>query len=177
MLILLAFVACIADKGDSGSNSLSTTDIVDQDNCEDPDLGQSNDVPGAERFFTGEFTLSGDDVTGIEKWVLFANETWKDMAGADDCEIVWNIVGRTTETGNCAHCDLGLSMTATLDRQASSCIEGPEEGYESQQLSYDVMRKNDGTTTWYFPSGTVLGEGFHSGNELNYATEGACIWF
>ena len=140
-------------------------------------MGQSNDVPGAERFFSGEFTLSGEDINGVEKWILFANETWKEMAGASDCEIVWNVVGRTAPISNCAQCDLGLQMTATLDRQASTCIEGPEEGFETQQLSYDVMRKSDGTATWYFPSGTILGEGFHSGNTLNYATEGACTWF
>ena len=166
-----------SDKTDDNSVLPSSTDIIDQDNCEDPNLGQSNDVPGAERFFTGDFTITGEDITGVEKWVLFANEAWKDAAGAENCEIVWNVVGRTAETSNCAQCDIGLNMTATLDTQASTCIEGPEEGYELQQLAYDVFRKSDGTATWYFPSGTILGEGFHSGDALNYATEGACIWF
>lgn len=133
---------------------------------------------GADAYFVGDFTVSGSIVTGTEKWILFANEKWI-TRGGNDCDITWNMKGRTGKPGSCADCDISLVMTGFPQVDASKCPEGLIKKEAKQgEMKYDIMRAPDGTAHFYFhDSGKRLGQGYHGGDRVTYVSEHKCVWF
>lgn len=142
--------------------------------CED---WRDNTIPGADGYFAGEYTVHGQTVTGRERWILFANQSWKEKGGAD-CVIEWNLTGQTGPVGACGDCDLGLKVSATLSVTTTTCLEGLWKKEQKFDVAYDVKRNADGSAVFYFnQSGKQLGQGYHQGDKLNYITEHKCNWF
>ena len=155
--------------------------------------GQCGNGPGAEgadSYFLGQFAVSGGQVTGEERWQLYANEKWK-ARGGRDCTITWRITGQqVSDTGACGRCDLAVRFHASADISGSNCPEelvkgrllpnGQRAGGEAQDFdnTYAVERKPDGSARIYFAkSGKLLGEGYHNASGFNYVSDHACKWF
>ncbi len=149
-------------------------DLGAHEGCEDYD---GYPVPGATGFFMGDFSISGEEVSGHETWALFANQAWKD-AGEDDCEILWSVSGTVGSPVACATCDLSLDLTAQVSPADSSCPEKLFEGEESFAVTYDVRVNSDGTTDFYYASsGNELGGWYGNDHRVTYVTDGQCHWF
>ena len=136
---------------------------------------------GADSYFIGEYTISGNQVMGTERWLLHANaklmasKLWK--AGSD-CEVRWMMRGVTTSPQHCGDCDLGLDVSATADVTGSTCPEDMVKREKSFQVRYDVRRSPDGVAWFYFAnSGKVLGQGYHQGDRVSFLTQHQCKWF
>ena len=137
-------------------------------------------VPGATSYFVGDFELSGDNVTGTEYWMLFANTPWHELDG-EDCEVRWSVEGTKGEPMACAACNYSLTLDMEVDRSASTCPEGltpaQSDAEAAFSVSYDVSIAENGETTFYFESGSLLGTGYSHQGRLTYVSEGTCKWF
>ena len=193
MLFFSLFLGCFptAEKGDDtfSSNSNNTSG-----NLSDLTQGLSKNpacwgsytsdgspycVPGATGYWYGTFNLTGtsvgDQATGTEKWILLSNDTWAATDEGGDCEVVWTVVGNVVAPGACATCQIGLSLTASINREATTCPQGVWAGEETLQESYNVYLGSDGSSTWYFGgSGSQFAIGEQDGNSMNYLSDGAC---
>ena len=106
---------------------------------------------------------------------MLSNDTWAATDEGGDCEVVWTVVGNVTAPGACATCQIGLSLTASIDRGSTTCPQGVWAGEETMQESYNVYLGSDGSSIWYFGgSGTQFAVGELDGNAMNYLSEGAC---
>ena len=163
-----------------------------------PDLGRDlqrgacENGPGAEgadSYFLGAYTLDGDQVSGWERWQLFANAKWK-ARGGRDCSIEWHITGRTEGVHKCGSCDLGLRVHGQADVEGSDCPEELVKGHRAPtgeivggeavdfDQIYDVERRADGTARIYFgKSGKLLGEGYHDAHGIVWRSAHSCRWF
>lgn len=144
---------------------------------------------GADSYFVGDFKFNGDQVTGTERWQLFANPKWK-ARGGRDCAIEWTITGSKVGKGACSQCDMGVRFHAVADVTGSNCPEelvkgrelpnGRRVGGEANDFdqTYALERRGDGSVRVYFAkSGKLLAEGYHNGGGFNYVTSHACKWF
>jgi len=154
--------------------------------------GRCENGPGAEgadSYFSGEFTVAGNTVTGTETWTLFANEKWKEKGGLD-CSITWSISGSVSGTGACSTCSQGVQFHATADVDGSNCPDelvqgrllpdGRRAGGEGVDFdnSYAIENGADGAIKIYFAqSGRLLGEGYMQGERFNYVSDHQCKWF
>lgn len=134
--------------------------------------------PGANSYFYGIYKDTSGGFTGYEEWHLFANETWSDSGGSD-CVMRWTVEATSREAENCGGCDMALDVTLTFDESCSTC---PEELIEAEKgtsfTSYEVMRRSDGTSRWFFAdSGTEFGSGQSNTGAMNFASEASCRWF
>ncbi len=191
MLLFPLFLSCgDADKYDNDTSVLDTntsdalTDLTQglagNSDCWGSYTSDGNPycVPGATGYFYGSFDLTGlstgDQATGTEKWILFSNETWRATSDGGDCEVVWSVVGNVTTPSACANCQIGLALTASINRDATTCPQGVWAGSETMQEEYDVFLGPTGTN-WYFSgSGTQFATGEQSDNAMNYLSEGSC---
>jgi hypothetical protein len=179
--MILLMLACTGKLSDTAATESveELADLLtglDGTGCDDVD---GTAVPGGVSYFWGEFTFSGTQVIGEEHWIIKANDTWIDSGEVDgDCSVVWNAVGNTRDPQACATCDLGLDVTASVDRDRSTCPAGLYVGDDILQESYDVFRGNDGSSVWYFSaSGSQFASGQHNTGALNYISAGDCVWF
>ncbi|MEL6344520.1 MAG: hypothetical protein AAFV53_15495 [Myxococcota bacterium] len=144
---------------------------------------------GADSYFVGAFSISGNNVTGSEKWQLFANPKWQ-ARGGRDCSIEWSVRGTTADTGACGNCDLGVRFHATANVAGSNCPEelvrgrinaqGRRVGGEANDFDqhYAIQRRADGSAKIFFAkSGKLLAEGYYNEGGFNYVTDHACKWF
>ena len=143
---------------------------------------------GADSYFTGEFQVTGETVSGTESWVLFANPRWQ-ARGGNDCRLIWDVTGRVVNPRNCTGCDLGIAFKA-VPRLDSDC---PEELVQGRKLAtgqrvggegvpfdqvYSVERRPDGTARVFFgKSGKLLAEGYHAEGRVRWLSAHACKWF
>ncbi len=138
------------------------------------------DVPGATSYFVGDFDISGDTVTGMEYWILFANTPWQELDG-EDCQVQWQVEGSKGEAIACSACQYSLNLNMEVDRTTSTCPEGltPSETDvdASFSVSYDVFISENNETTFYFDSGNLLGAGYTRQGRLTYISQGTCKWF
>lgn len=136
---------------------------------------------GADSHFVGTFQVSGSQVSGTERWLLHANDKLqasKLWNAGSDCEVRWMLSGTTVPPQHCGDCDLGLSLTATVDLTGSTCPEDMVKREKSFQVRYDVRRGSDGVAHVYFAgSGKLLGQGYHQGGQLTYVSQHQCKWF
>lgn len=135
-------------------------------------------VHGAVSYFVGELKISSDgSVNGEEKWLLYANEKWKQKDGKD-CQVRWGLSGSKGGKGACGTCDFGISVTNALDVTSSTCPEDLTKNETNQQIRYDVKLHKDGRADIYFSrSGKKLGEGYHKNGTIRYVTPSSCRWF
>ena len=186
MIWFAFFIACGDNKEDSGqqntafdgstaSGSLpNPMDDISFSDCEGYD---GVDIPGAERFFYGQFEVDeAGNISGIEQILNYANSSWKAL-GEDDCISVYMVTGVVTTPVACTSCDIGISIEANLDTNQSTCPDALNEGFESFSTSYDISQSADGKSTWYFTSGNPLGQGYHDDSGLNYLSAGSCVYF
>jgi hypothetical protein len=161
--------------GESSSSGIpNPLDDAQTDGCEELE-GAS--YAGAVSYFLGDFQLADEQWTGTESWILYANEAWKD-AGESDCRVVWSIIAEEVSPSECSDCDLGLQLEASIDDAQTDCPEDIYEGDEQFEANYDVQRSEDGTSSWYFAeTGSLLGEGYHGPEALNYLSALQCLWF
>ena len=143
--------------------------------------GACEDGPGkegADSHFFGKFTFKGDTVGGEERWLLNANQHWKNKGGSD-CSITWHVSGSKVETGACADCDFGLMLTGEPDIEGSDCVEGlVKADAKRQELRYDVKLQADGTAFLYYAkSGRRLAQGYHNGSAVTWLSPHQCKWF
>ena len=167
MIFLSIFLACGDSQKDDDTSSPNTSNTsgnlsdLTQGLSKNPDCwgsytsdGNPYCVPGATGYWYGTFNLTGtsegDQATGTEKWILLSNDTWTATDEGGDCEVVWTVVGNVTAPGACATCQMGLSLTASINRGATTCPQGVWAGEETMQESYNVYLGNDGSSIWYF---------------------------
>lgn len=134
--------------------------------------------PGANSYFYGVYKAVSDGYRGYEEWHLFANETWSNSGGSD-CVMRWIVEATPGEAETCGGCDLALDVTLTFDESCSTC---PEELTESEKGTsferYEVMRRSDGTSRWFFAeTGTEFATGESNSAGMNFASEASCRWF
>ncbi|MCB9778396.1 MAG: hypothetical protein H6742_07530 [Alphaproteobacteria bacterium] len=157
---------------------------VDQDlvttGCEEV---SGSELPGAVSYFFGTYAEASDGWIGEEEWRLYANDTWTANGGAD-CSVFWVISASETSPGSCGNCDVGLAISAAIDRARTTCGEDLTKNEETFTVTYGVDITDQGSkSSWYFPeSGTNFGWGNAlttdgSPTALNYATDKTCQWF
>lgn len=135
-------------------------------------------VPGADSYFYGELSLSGDAVSGLETWWLNANKAWTDVGGTS-CTIRWQLAGTKTTTSACRDCDFGVQVAGSPETGNSKCPEPLlKREARSQELRYDVKLSSNGEAFIYFAkSGKLLAQGFHRDGKVVYRTQHQCKWF
>ncbi len=136
-------------------------------------------VDGAREYFWGEYHLqSGTSWTGEESIYYYANATWKSHGGAD-CVVFWTMTGTDTpsDLSNCATCELGLSVSATVDTTTTTCPSSLYSGSDTWASDYALDLATDGTSTWYFTgSGHTMGTGYWVTGGANFLSA-SCAWF
>lgn len=173
--ILLACSSSFTDEEtpltESGLPDLLET--LDDTGCE---TLEGNAVPGAVAWYWGEYLLNDARYDGEERLVYYANQAWVE-AGGGDCSITWQTLASDTNPGACGTCDLGMSVTATLDAGQSDCPEGLMSDTEWSE-DYGLALSDSGTVEWFFAgSGSAFGSGYHNDSALNYLSEKTCVWF
>ncbi len=165
------------DSGGHGSQPGTLPDLrgeaEDPGGCEEV-LGAA--AAGAASMFFGEYEESDGAWVGEERWLLFANQTWRDLGGTD-CVVVWSAEATQTDAPACTGCDLGLQTTLTLDEGATTCdpaIVGGSDGTEA----YGIARASGGDATWYLATTQErFGDGHHIDGALNFLTDPSCRWW
>ncbi len=140
--------------------------------------GMAYQIPGATRFFAGDYSLDEEDLTvsGKEYLLLVANPGWKD-AGEDDCQVVWAISG-TLEEGACPGCDYSFHLTAELNDSQSNCPAGFQDLESHFEVSYDVSLLSSGDSEFRFlDSGNLFGAGWWADERAAWISDPACYWF
>ena len=189
MLLLPLFLACgdvdkydddtsVLDTNTSGSLTDLTQGLTGNPDCWGSYTSDGNPycVPGATGYFYGTFDLTGtsegDQATGTEKWILFSNDTWGATTDGGDCEVVWTVVGNVTTPSACANCQIGLALTASINRNATTCPQG--SGLVLKQCRKHTTSFGSNRNNLVFRSATQFAVGGQSGNAMNYLSEAAC---
>jgi len=195
LLLLTVSLACNSKSTeDSGADGDFSDDQNTEDTDEDPpeslpeiagadtDPGGCEEVsgsalPGAASMFWGEYHEESEgEWTGEERWLLFANEAWRDIGG-EDCVVVWAAAAVESTTLSCTSCDLGLSTSLSLDNSATTCEADIVNGLGTSEI-YGIERKNSGDAIWYFAnSGERMGDGYHVTGAMNFLTDPSCRWW
>lgn len=162
--------------------------VADKDGCQhytDSDGVDHTDVEGATTYWRGNLEVKANgDVEGWEYWVQLPNQAWTDASGAEDCALVFHVVGGVTEDlGGCGSCDIAFELHAELDQSLTNCIDDfvsfqKSDGYDSYDEGYSIKQLGSSDDiTWYFPSGTEFSSGERNGSVYSYTTDGACAWY
>ena len=219
-LIALLLTACFdASKNSEGSISIDQDAIVGQENSttqDDPYFEESDlpnvlnqmdssvcdevsaeypDAAGATSYFAGSYVKIDNEWHGREKWILFPNERWQNIAyqqwmDGDEsisniaqgypCEISWDMyVQEIDELETCFACDIALSVQAEISFSSTNCPQGlwSEPSEQNWQTVYEIAKVN-GSSIFYFQSnGNPFGWGYSSENALNFLSEPNCKWF
>ncbi|MCO4745597.1 MAG: hypothetical protein KC912_12465 [Proteobacteria bacterium] len=181
LTLALVLTACTDESTtDDTGTSPDTFDpyagLAAQPGCEEV---SGTATPGATGYFVGDFSIDDGVVEGVEEWVLFANQAWKDSndEGAD-CSLKWDVFGTISEADSCVGCTHEIAIDASFDGEGSDCVQGLEDAEGSDlNVIYYVQASSDGTATWEFQSGTTLGEGIVNDTRAAYVSESACKWF
>lgn len=148
---------------------------------------------GADSYFVGKFSISGNTVTGTERWYLFANpklQASKHWGVGADCVLEWNVSGSTSDSGVCSSCNAGIKFHATVNMNSNCPTELVQghmdptgkklvggEGTDFDQ-QYGIQKNADGSATFYFAkSGKRLAQGYANDTGMTYVTDHACKWF
>ena len=166
------------DPGDTIAIDFGLTENPSCEQVRDQESGESHDLAGATSYFVGNFAIDGDEVSGFEAWVLFANDTWSAGEGYD-CQFVWASQGSKVAP-QCLGCAYGLEMHMTMDMVGSNCVAGLKNATASDSAEFDItydVEVKDGKSTFYFENGNVLGTGTATESTITYVSEPACKWF
>ncbi len=192
-LIPMLLVGCAGGGEDSDApagNVDPDTDLTDNFNVEedgscetfyDEEDDTEYAIPGAQRFWVGEFAINGTEVTGYEAEVLFANDSWvAEEPDAGDCQIVWTMTGTKGDPAGCGSCEYSLTLHAEFDAPTSNCLAALQNDTVTGNEEFDVVYNvdvNGSETTYYMESNEVLGHGTDEGGVSTYVSESACMWF
>jgi len=191
LLVCTALIGCNGGTdGDGPGDATPDTDVADDfgveedGSCEsfyDQEDQQEYFIPGAQRFWVGEFAINGTEVSGFEASILFANDTWiEEEPEASDCQIVWTMTGTKADPDGCGSCEYSLSLHAEFDPVNSNCLDALQDdmvaGNESFDVTYNVNVEGS-ETTYYMSGGDVLGHGTEDGGTTTYVSDSACMWF
>ena len=151
---------------------------IDKAGCEGP----GNE--GARAYFVSDLKVTGSVVNGSETWLIYANEKlkrakiWQKDGGGEECMVRWMLTGVTTTPAACGACDTAVQIKGTVDVSGSTCPEGIWKREREWTETYDIARRSDGTALFYFHrSGKQFGQGYHSGDKMNFITDPTCQWF
>lgn len=151
---------------------------IDKAGCEGP----GNE--GARAYFVSDLKVTGSVVSGSETWLIYANDKlkrakiWQQDGGGEECMVRWMLTGVTTTPGACGACDSAVQVKGTVDVSGSTCPEGIWKREREWTETYDIARRSDGTALFYFHrSGKQFGQGYHSGDKMNFITDPTCQWF
>ena len=135
---------------------------------------------GATDYFHNTFEIASDGtVTGTEVWILHANKKmkakWDKENIASPCRVTWSLKGNKQDSTGKG--DLGLSLVNNLTN--TTCPKEMVNKYEDtgKSITYNVVRNEDGTAQFFFPSGKFVGQGHHKGSQLQFITNKSCRWF
>jgi hypothetical protein len=151
---------------------------IDKGGCETP----GNE--GARAYFVSDLKVTGSVVSGSETWLIYANDKlkrakiWQKDGGGEECMVRWMLTGVTTTPSACGACDTAVQIKGTVDVSGSTCPEGIWKREREWTETYDIARRSDGTALFYFHrSGKQFGQGYHSGDKMNFITDPTCQWF
>ena len=137
-------------------------------------------IYGAVDYFYDEFTISGNSVTGTEKWILYPNKKmlpkWQEEGIIESCTVTWKLDGIIKNASRSG--DLGIQVVNKIID--NTCPKEIVNKYEDtgKTINYDVQRNDDGTAKFFFSSnGKYVGSGHHKGNQLQFITDKSCRWF
>ena len=167
---------------------------MDVDACDAISLEYPN-TAGATSYFAGAYIKTDTRWRGREKWMLFPNEAWQNIAyeqwqeGNDElsdiaqgypCEVTWDVlVTELSELENCLVCDFAFFVEATINPAITNCPQPLWDAPSSRtwQTNYEIA-SFDGNSIFYFQSsGDAFGWGYASEEELNFLSEASCKWF
>ena len=147
---------------------------LDQEGC---DTLAGEPLAGAVAWYWGEYVEDESGYIGEERILYFANDSWEALGGSD-CVISWNVRANTTAPFSCTGCDFGLSVSATLSTDQTTCPGGLTAGDEEWTEDYDLSLNDNETADWYFAgSGNRFGTGYHNDVAVNYLSDMTCVWF
>lgn len=148
---------------------------MEPDYCDD---AQPN-AAGAAGYFLGTYVQEGEGWIGKERWYLFPTPTWvevEDDITEEGCYVTWEMEASETD---CIDCDLGLAVTAGVNRNETNCPEGlwdnPEE--EQWEASYNIDIDGDTSAFYFQGSGTFIGNGYSSATAVSFLSDVSCSWF
>jgi hypothetical protein len=113
-------------------------------------------------------------VSGKEYWLLYTNDLWAE-AGGEDCQVVWDAIGSVEEPQGTGSYSLALTLSINLTE--TNCEETLYAGSESFGVTYDVQEESGGGATFFFSSGSELGQGNYNASNATYITEKNCLLF
>ena len=178
--------------GETGLNNVF--EDMDPTSC-DALSAEYEGLAGATSYFAGAYIKEGSGWIGREKWVLYPNEEWQNLAynqwmDGDQslsniaqgypCEVSWDInVQDLEDMETCLACDLAFGVTATISFSSTNCPQGlwSEPSEQNWESVYEIATI-DGTSIFYFRSnGAPFGWGYSSEHALNFLSEPNCKWF
>lgn len=151
--------------------------MVEDDDCAGYD---GVEVTGATVYWYGEFDGNEDDGwVGIERSYHLANDAWEE-SGQGDCQITWRVTAsQTGDAGQCASCDYGITLQASLDTQQTDCPADLWSTEQSYSVTYGVFEAGGGEVAFYFAeSGNFWSDGLISSDgDLRYLRDSVCRWY
>lgn len=170
--------------GDGGASDLpDLLTGLDTGDCEGytESDGTFYPIPGAATYFYGVYERSGDVWTGEERWIQFANASWKD-AGQGDCTVYYGADATETDPSACPSCDIGLDTVLVVDATLTDCPKDLYTGTDGETV-YGIKLASDGTSTWFYGnsgtdySGTQFGAGYYNDGAMSFLSEKACKYY
>ena len=152
-------------------------------------------TPGATSYFAGAYVKAGGVWKGREKWLLFPNQAWQDVAyqlwqeGDQEfaniaqgypCEVSWDIsVTEHSELEQCLACAFAFSVEAVINPNITSCPQGlwSDGNTQNWQSGYEIASFNGNSIFYFRSNGQAFGWGYASDDELNFLSEPSCKWF
>lgn len=174
-----------ADTDTDTDTDADTGPLPDLSEYLDPDASACVTLHGTPRAGAKGYLLAdlhGSATEGWEgqlRWVLYANDTWKEQGGSD-CEVTWNTTGTAGAVTYCEACDFGLTMAGFVSRAETTCPESVYFNYQSFTSNYDIRLDEDGSAEWYWYYASPSASGYWTGadvTDLNFLSPAACVWF
>lgn len=142
--------------------------------CEDVD---GTPTAGGREYAWGEYDKDFDGTwRGSEAVYFFANESWIESGGSD-CFILWDASAVGGSLGDCRDCELGLSVTATVDEYGTDCPDDMWYGRSYFTAGYAANQEADSTASWIFSgSGKHFADGYWVSGSTNFLSDAECVW-
>ena len=186
---ILGLLACKAAEDDTDTDDGEIVDLGDPleglaglSACESY-TDSEGDVffgPGRTEFIVVDldFDETGTEASGYLDYILFANQTWKDLGG-DDCVVRWRLTGSVVDATSCGACDLGLALNASVLSADSTCPEAFYAGLEQWTAAYEVLILDENEAAYYYTrSGAEFATDARYSEERTWARSDAqCKWF
>ena len=181
MIIFLLLACGDAKKNDSDNNIEPSSDSYHVDissltkieECEEfTDNDGTYPREAATVYASGQFSIEGSDISGIEKLHLLPTEAWSYAASSqpdwEPCEIIWTIRGTEDPIGV-------ISITASYQGGLTTCPEYISGFYdETFNNTYNITRNADGSAVWMYSNGTEFGEGSYTDSSLDFLSDPKC---